>query len=109
VGDVDAAGVTVAAGSTVVVGLAAAQRAEPSAGAGDAPLTFGAGPHACPGRAHAVALAAGVISGLAALGARHDGGPVDHEPRPNVRMPVSLVVSWPPAAASSPAEARGQR
>lgn len=45
----------IAAGDTVVLDLAAAHRTHP------VPLTFGAGPRMCPGRAHAVALAEGLL------------------------------------------------
>ncbi|MFI0717684.1 isocitrate lyase/phosphoenolpyruvate mutase family protein [Streptomyces sp. NPDC021224] len=49
------AGRDVAAGDTVLLDLAAAHRTHP------VPLTFGAPPRACPGRAHALALAEGLL------------------------------------------------
>jgi cytochrome P450 len=57
-------------------------------------LPFGAGPHACPGRDLAVALATGVLAGIAAAGWAPRPGDVTYEPRPNLRLPatVDLVV-----------------
>jgi cytochrome P450 len=51
--------VDVPAGAMVVVDVAAANR-----DCADGQLTFGAGPHACPGRDHALALVAGVIEAV---------------------------------------------
>jgi len=59
VDDVALGGVTVPRGASVWVILAAAEQGPPSQ-----PATFVAGPHACPGAAHAVALAGGVLSAL---------------------------------------------
>lgn len=56
--DADLAGVTVPAGAVVTLGLE------------DGDLEFGAGPHACPGRAVAEALAGGVLDALAETGYR---------------------------------------
>ncbi|WP_260630101.1 isocitrate lyase/phosphoenolpyruvate mutase family protein [Streptomyces sp. TYQ1024] len=49
------AGRDIAAGDVVVLDIAAAHRTHP------APLTFGAEPRPCPGRAHALALAEGLL------------------------------------------------
>ncbi|MEO3754130.1 isocitrate lyase/phosphoenolpyruvate mutase family protein [Streptomyces sp. B6B3] len=49
------AGRDIAAGDLVLLDVATAQRAHP------VPLTFGAPPRACPGRAHALALADGLL------------------------------------------------
>ncbi|GIG61101.1 hypothetical protein Lfu02_54730 [Longispora fulva] len=74
-------GVEVAAGELVALDIAAANRDpelftapdlfDPSR-SGPEPLTFGAEPRVCPGRAHALALAAGVLAGT----------PVTVEPEP---------------------------
>jgi cytochrome P450 len=81
-------GVTIPAGALVWVLLATADRGDPWP-----PATFGGGPHACPGRPAATALARGVV------GAILDGGwrPVPglapgYEPRPNLRIPVSVLL-----------------
>lgn len=69
-------------------GAAAAQHGPPSP-----PATFGAGPHRCPGAAHAVALATGVLTALRADGWRPvPGQPVNYEPRPNLRLPSTVLV-----------------
>ena len=68
----------VAAGDPVVVDLA---------GPG---LPFGAGPHACPGRDAAVALATGVLAGIAAAGWAPRGGADAYDPRPNLRLPTRV-------------------
>lgn len=80
---------TIPAGSEVVVCLAAAT----SPGAGS--LSFGFGPHACPGRAAALALASGVLDALASRGATV-AGTMRYEPRPNLRMPVGATARFPP-------------
>jgi cytochrome P450 len=54
-------------------------------------LTFGHGPHGCPGDRHALALAAGVIDALRHR-CRSVDPVVDHEPSANLRIPRSLVV-----------------
>jgi cytochrome P450 len=81
-------GVTIPAGALVWVLLAAADRGDPWP-----PATFGGGPHGCPARMAATALARGVV------GAILDGGwhpvpgqPVGYEPRPNLRIPVSVLL-----------------
>lgn len=71
--DLAITGRTIPAGRKVVAVLAAA--GEP----------FGAGPHACPGRAHAEALAAGVLEALTATGR----APA-YEQRLNLRIPTSV-------------------
>lgn len=89
--DVQLGGVTVPSRERVWVVLAAAEQGAPSR-----PATFGAGPHACPGAAHAVALARGVLAGLDTAGWQpvvgHD---VQYEPRPNLRMPAAVLVQQP--------------
>jgi len=78
-------------GAPVWVVVAAAEEGPPSQ-----PATFGAGPHACPAAAHAVAVACGVLSAL-----RTDawqlvpGQPVGYEPRPNLRLPAAVLVQRP--------------
>lgn len=52
-------------------------------------LTFGHGPHACPGRDHALAIACGVLEALLA-GRRRADTPVAYEPHPVLRIPASL-------------------
>jgi len=54
---------------------------------------FGAGPHACPGRDQAVALATGVLAGISAAGWAPVPGPVTYEDRPNLRLPARLSLS----------------
>lgn len=89
--DVLLAGVLVPAGEPVWVVLAAAERGAPAQ-----PMTFGAGGHACPGAAHAVALARGMLTGLDRAGCRPVAGQdVQYEPRPNLRMPVAVLVRRP--------------
>lgn len=85
------AGVPVPAGEPVWVVLAAAEDGGP-----EQPMTFGAGVHACPGAAHAVALARGVLTGLDRAGYRTvPEQDVQHEPRPNLRTPVAVLVRRP--------------
>lgn len=81
---------TVPAGSRIVVVVAAAESG----------LGFGAGPHACPGRHHALALAAGVLDALIAAGAEPVPGPVDREPRLNLRIPRRLTLRLPTPSSS---------
>lgn len=54
-------------------------------------LGFGDGPHACPGRAHATAIAAGIVD--AARGCDLVDHDVAYEASSNLRVPVALVVS----------------
>jgi cytochrome P450 len=95
--------VTIPAGGRVVVLLAAANRdperyARPDefdpSRSGPAALTFGGGSRPCPGDAHALALAAGVLDGLDVLDATLTTPPyvIDYEPRANLRIPADLVV-----------------
>lgn len=77
---------TVPAGERVWVLLGAVPDASP-------PMTFGRGPHACPGAAQALALAHGVVDALTAGGWRLvPGQPVQWEPRPNLRVPAQVLV-----------------
>ena len=80
-------GTELPAGARLVVALAAA--------AGDDPdLWFGHGRHACPGSDVACALADGFCDGLDGAGFSLDGSdaPTSWEPRPNLRLPSSLVL-----------------
>lgn len=63
-----------------------------AAAAGDPELAFGAGRHRCPGSAHAVAIAAGVLDGLADVAVRPADG---YEPRANLRIPGRLLTVDP--------------
>ncbi|MEP7026092.1 MAG: hypothetical protein ABJB47_20285 [Actinomycetota bacterium] len=83
-------GVTIPAGAAVWLLLAAAEHGAPWP-----PATFGAGPHACPGRELATALAQGVLLGLLDDGwepVTGPGGELGYEPRPNLRMPRSAPI-----------------
>jgi cytochrome P450 len=81
-------GVTIPAGALVWVLLATADRGDPWP-----PATFGGGPHACPARLAATALARGVVGAILG-GGWHPvpGQPVSYEPRPNLRIPVSVLL-----------------
>jgi cytochrome P450 len=60
------------------------------------PATFGSGPHGCPGAAHASAIARQVATVLTAEGWRPAPGQrIEFEPRPNVRVPVRVLVTRP--------------
>ncbi len=59
----------------------------------DGSLAFGAGPHACPGRAHARALATGVLDALLVRGCRLVRPDLAYEPSANLRVPVRLEVT----------------
>ncbi len=86
--DAGLADVTVPAGSAVWIFLATAER-----GSG-APATFGSGPHGCPGAAHATAIARQVIAVIDAEGWRPVRPQrVDYEPRPNIRVPVRVLLT----------------
>ena len=75
-------------GAAVWVVLAAAEQGPPSP-----PATFGAGAHACPGAAHAIALARGVLTALDQGGWQVvPGQPVVYEARPNLRLPAAVMV-----------------
>jgi cytochrome P450 len=86
-GPIEVGGRRVPAGDRVVVVLAAAATDPAAAGP---PFGFGRGPHACPGAAHATALAAGVLDALIAAGVRPDPAPPAREPRLNLRVPAHL-------------------
>ena len=58
------------------------------------PATFGAGPHGCPGAAHATAIASQVVTALHSDGWRPvTGQRVEYETRPNIRMPIRVLVA----------------
>ena len=81
-------GVTIPAGALVWVLLATADRGDPWP-----PATFGGGPHACPARLAATALAGGVVGAILGGGWRPvPGQPVSYESRPNLRIPVSVLL-----------------
>jgi cytochrome P450 len=81
-------GVTIPAGEPVWILLAAAESSAPAP-----PATFGSGPHGCPGRELAMALARGVVSGVLDGGWRPVAGPgPGYQSRPNLRIPVSVPV-----------------
>ncbi len=81
-------GVTIPAGALVWVLLATADRGDPWP-----PATFGGGPHACPARLAATALARGVVGAILGGGWRPvPGQPVSYESRPNLRIPVSVLL-----------------
>jgi cytochrome P450 len=82
-------GVTIPVGEAVWILLAAAERGAPTP-----PATFGSGPHGCPGRDLATALARGVVSGVLEAGWQPAAGDeLGYQPRPNLRMPVSVPVN----------------
>jgi cytochrome P450 len=66
----------VAAGATVVLDLMH--------------LPFGAGPRSCPGRDHALALAAGIVEACGAC--RLAESEIDYAPPANLRSPGSLML-----------------
>jgi cytochrome P450 len=80
--------VTVPAGAAVWIFLATAEQ-----GSG-MPATFGSGPHGCPGAAHATAIARQVVTVIDAEGWRPVAAHrVEYEPRPNIRVPVRVLVA----------------
>jgi cytochrome P450 len=80
--------VVVPAGAPVWIFMAAAER-----GSG-IPATFGSGPHACPGAAHAAAIARPFVTVLEADGWRPTPGQrIEFEPRPNLRVPARVLVT----------------
>jgi cytochrome P450 len=90
-------GITIPAGEPVWILLAAAERGAPAP-----PATFGSGPHGCPGRELATALARGVVSGVLEAGWRPVDGPAPaFEARPNLRVPVSVPLRRTPVRPSS--------
>jgi cytochrome P450 len=97
--DTEVAGATLRAGEAILVVLAAANRdpaANPDPARFDAArpaprtFTFGAGPHACPGAALAIAVAAAGVETLLARGLRVErlAGGVRYRPAVNVRIPI---------------------
>jgi cytochrome P450 len=81
-------GVAIPAGAQLRVLLATADRGEPGR-----PATFGGGPHACPGRLVATALARGVAGAVLGGGWRPvPGQSAAYQPRPNLRIPVSVPI-----------------
>ncbi|MFE6867974.1 hypothetical protein ACFVFS_15585 [Kitasatospora sp. NPDC057692] len=84
-------GVSVPAGADVLLDIAAAQAERPDL----PPLTFGAPPRLCPGRTHALAVAAGILYGASAVApvGGEAGKPGAAEPAPAVddRDPAGLV------------------
>lgn len=89
--DVLLGGIPIPRWASVWLVLAAAEQGPPAL-----PATFGAGPHACPGAAHATALARGVLTALPAARWRPvPGQPVRYEPRPNLRLPATVLIEQP--------------
>jgi cytochrome P450 len=97
----------IAAGSPIVVDLAAAGR-DPSRWDDPdefrmtrvgASFAFGDGVHRCPGRDEALAIAAGAFAAIIATGGSLDLTDIAYEPRFNLRVPASL----PWRSAASPA------
>jgi cytochrome P450 len=81
-------GVSMPAGARVWILLAMADRGEPWP-----PATFGGGRHGCPGRLIATALARGVVAAILDGGWRPVPGQAPrYEPRPNLRIPVSVLM-----------------
>jgi cytochrome P450 len=81
-------GVSIRAGARVWILLAMADRGEPWP-----PATFGGGRHGCPGRLIATALARGVVAAILDGGWRPVPGQAPrYEPRPNLRIPVSVLM-----------------
>lgn len=60
----------------------------------DGTAPFGAGPHACPGRDQALAIATGVCEALKRVAP--PTGPIAYEPLPNLRIPASIHVRMDP-------------
>jgi cytochrome P450 len=81
-------GVRIPVGAPVWILLVTADRGEPWPAA-----TFGGGPHACPGRLAAAALARGVVGAILGGGWRPVPGQAPgYEPRLNLRIPVSVLM-----------------
>lgn len=95
-------GAAIAAGQRIVILLAAANRDPDRFDRPDefdtsrqhAALTFGAGSRPCPGAAHALALAAGVIDALTGPGATLSESRIVYERRPNLRIPSRLLMRF---------------
>jgi len=95
---IDLGGSHIPAGSPIIVDLAAAGR-DPARWTGadefrpsrNAPsFAFGDGIHRCPGRDHALALAAGVVAAIDGSGGRLATTDITYEPRFNLRVPATL-------------------
>ncbi|MER5349085.1 hypothetical protein ABT093_01935 [Kitasatospora sp. NPDC002551] len=69
-------GVAVPAGADVLLDVAAAQAGRPDL----PPLTFGAAPRLCPGRTHALAIAAGILHGASPVVREAGAGPAGSGP-----------------------------
>jgi cytochrome P450 len=65
-------------------------RFHPERADGDRHLSFGAGAHACPGAAHASAIAGGIVDALRVEDVRVDH--VQQAPSPHLRVPATMVV-----------------
>ena len=86
--NVELGGIIVPAGAVVWIFLAAAEEGAPKR-----PSTFGAGPHSCPGSAQATAIARGMLTALVEAGwTAVPGQVVTYESRPNLRMPMQVLV-----------------
>lgn len=86
--DVWIGGASIPRGAPVWVVLAAAEQGPPLP-----PATFGSGPHACPGYAHATALARGVLLALDEAGWELvPDQMVVYESRPNLRLPAAVLL-----------------
>jgi cytochrome P450 len=71
----------------------AAAGAGPDPEAGNPATTFGSGPHRCPGRHLAIALARGVLAAVADRQLRPVvADPPGYEPRPNIRIPTAVAL-----------------
>ncbi|MEU5870386.1 hypothetical protein AB0A73_02375 [Glycomyces sp. NPDC047369] len=77
--------------ATEAAGLAPGDRARIEL---DGSAPFGAGPHACPGRDQAIALATGVCEALQRV--PPPTGPIAYEPLPNLRIPAAIHVRMNP-------------
>lgn len=90
----------IAPGTNIYLDIAAAnrdpeefpdpERFDPTRGGSDRHLTFGFGPHTCPGRDHALAIAGGILE--AVRGCRLITENVEYEPTANLRVPAALEV-----------------
>ncbi|MFC6957158.1 hypothetical protein ACFQS3_08125 [Glycomyces mayteni] len=81
----------VSTAATAVAGLAPGEAVRIEL---DGAVPFGAGPHACPGRPQALAIATGVCEALQRV--PPPAGPVAYEPLPNLRLPAAIRVEAPP-------------
>jgi cytochrome P450 len=80
--------------ATLPVGAAVVVHVGAATVTATASFIFGRGPHRCPGADLATAIAAGFRDGLASrsIVAVDDPGTVTYEPRPNLRLPGSVMV-----------------